>query len=194
MRKLKSLPSELKTTSYLPEQVPALRGPLAFFLGRSNVGKSSLLNALLKRSLARVSKSPGKTRSVNLYQWGPKLTLVDVPGYGFANRSREERDSWRELMAAFFEKVPADSLGLLLMDSKRDLEEEEMGLLDSLAERGIEVEMLLTKVDRLGQSEREERRRAFGEIPLTWSFVSAKTGEGLEALRRRLLNYAKATT
>ncbi|HEX5033366.1 MAG TPA: GTPase, partial [bacterium] len=113
MRKVKALPSELRATSYLPEQVPSLRGPVAFFLGRSNVGKSSLLNALLKRSLARVSKSPGKTRSVNLYQWGPKLTLVDVPGYGFAVRSREERGSWRALMAAFFEKIPPDSLGLL---------------------------------------------------------------------------------
>lgn len=194
MRKAKPLHVELTTTSYLPEQVPALRGPIAFFLGRSNVGKSSLLNALLKRSLARVSKSPGKTRSVNLYQWGPNLTLVDVPGYGFAIRSREERDSWRALMAAFFEKIPDDSLGMLLMDSKRDLEEEELILLDSLAERGIVVELLLTKIDRLGQAEREKRRRAFHEIPLTWSFVSAKTGEGLEALRRRLLNYAKETT
>ena len=193
MRKAKPMPSELKATSYLPEQVPALRGPLAFFLGRSNVGKSSLLNALLKRKLARVSKSPGKTRSVNLYQWGSRLTLVDVPGYGFAIRSREERDSWRALMTAFFERIPGDSLGLLLMDSKRDLEEEEVGLLESLSERGIPVELLLTKVDRLGQAERERRRRAWNEIPLTWSFVSAKTGEGLEELRRRLLNYAKAT-
>jgi len=193
-------PPRLVQTSYLPEQIPQLRGPAVLLLGRSNAGKSSLLNVLLKMDLAKVSKSPGKTRSVNFYRWGDKLTLVDVPGYGFALRSLEERRSWRELMESFFEKVPAASLSLLLLDAKRDPESEELALIEALCERGFPVELLLTKADRLLQAERERRRRAMlvwsaepgREIPLTWRFVSAKTGEGIDELGRRLLKYAQA--
>lgn len=190
---------EIVATSYLPEQIPLIRGATAIFLGRSNAGKSTLLNAIFKKDLARVSKSPGKTRSVNFYRWGPKLSLVDVPGYGFAQRSREERDVWKELMASFFDRLPEDALAFLLLDSKREPEAEEFGLIDGLHERGVSTHLLLTKCDRLNQAGREARRRGLEaqfqvpgrEIPLTWSFVSAKTGEGIEALRRRLLDYAK---
>lgn len=190
---------EIVATSYLPEQLPVLRGAIAIFLGRSNAGKSSLLNAVFKKPLARVSKAPGKTRSVNFYRWGPRLCLVDVPGYGFAQRGREERDAWKELMAGFFDRVPDTALAFLLLDSKREPESEEFGLIDALHERGVSTHLLLTKCDRLNQAEREARRRGLEaqfqvpgrEIPLTWSFVSAKTGEGVDALRRRLLDYAK---
>lgn len=200
MKKKKPNPiPEILSTSYLPDQLPKLHGPTAIFLGRSNAGKSSLLNAIFKREMARVSKSPGKTRSVNVYRWGPKLCLVDVPGYGFAQRSREERELWKELMAGFFDRLPMGSLGFLLLDSKREPEVEEFGLIDGLHERGVSTHLLLTKSDRLNQSEREARRRGLEaqfllpgrEIPLTWSFVSAKTGEGVDALKRRLLDYVK---
>ena len=191
--------AEIINTSYLPDQIPDIRGAVAVFLGRSNAGKSTLLNAIYKKDLARVSKSPGKTRSVNFFSWGRNLTLVDVPGYGFAKRSGEERNAWQRLMAAFFDRLPESALGYLLMDCKRELEVEEFGLIDALHERGVSCHVLLTKSDHLTQALREERRRGLEtqfavpgrEIPLTWSFVSAKTGEGIEALRRRLLDYAK---
>jgi GTP-binding protein len=190
---------EIVATSYLPDQIPEMRGATALFLGRSNAGKSTLLNTIFKKELARVSKSPGKTRSVNFYRWGPRLTLVDVPGFGFAQRSREERDGWQRLMAGFFDRLPEFALSFLLMDCKRELEVEEFGLIEALHERGVSCHLLLTKCDHLNQAEREGRRRGLEaqfavpgrEIPLTWSFVSAKTGEGIDALRRRLLDYAK---
>ena len=199
MKKKTNPVAEIVATSYLPDQIPELRGATAVFLGRSNAGKSTLLNAIYKKDLARVSKSPGKTRSVNFFRWGRDLTLVDVPGYGFAQRSREERDAWRRLMAEFFDSLPDSALSFLLMDCKRELEVEEFGLIDALHERGVSCHLLLTKSDRLNQAQREERRRGLEgqfavpgrEIPLTWSFVSAKTGEGIDALRRRLLEYAK---
>jgi len=200
MKKKPLPPPKILVTSYLPDQLPKKTGPCAVFLGRSNAGKSSLLNEIFKKSLARVSKSPGKTRSVNFYQWGPKLTLIDVPGYGFARRGMEERDAWRTLMESFFDRLSEKSLVFLLLDSKRELEEEEFALLETLRDRGMQLELLLTKSDRLNQGQREILRRgvealglesALG-IPLTWRFVSAKTGEGIDALRRRLLDYAKA--
>jgi len=199
MKKKQAPPPQIVTTSYLPDQLPPMRGATALFLGRSNAGKSTLLNAIFKKDLARVSKFPGKTRSVNFYRWGPKLTVVDVPGYGFAQRSREERDSWQVLMERFFDLLPEGALCLLLMDCKRDLEDEEVGLIESLWDRGLSVELLLTKADHLNQSDREGRKRALDrqcaaskpENPLTWRFVSAKTGEGIDALRRHLLHYGK---
>ncbi|MFO1463870.1 MAG: ribosome biogenesis GTP-binding protein YihA/YsxC [bacterium] len=200
MRKKAAPQAKILATSYLPDQLPPMRGAMAVFLGRSNAGKSSLLNEIFKKDLARVSKSPGKTRSVNFYQWGSNLTLIDVPGYGFARRSQTEREAWRTLMERFFDELPPGAFALLLLDSKRELQSEELDLIDALRERGLELELLLTKADRLNQGQREALRRAVeagpvvaGQgIPLTWRFVSAKTGEGIDALRRRLFDYAKA--
>ncbi|HCU25914.1 MAG TPA: ribosome biogenesis GTP-binding protein YsxC [Deltaproteobacteria bacterium] len=211
MTKKKLVAARLICTSYLPEQVPPMRGPTAIFLGRSNAGKSSLLNALLNKKLAHVSKAPGKTRSVNFFRWGSRLNCVDVPGYGFAGRGKAEKSGWKELMETFFEKLPEHAMAYLLLDAKRLPEAEEILLIEALAERSIPVELLLTKVDRLDQSGRErcrrEMSRLFGGVEitekdasrftfhashLTWRFVSAKTGEGIAALRRALLDYAKA--
>jgi len=187
----------LRTTAYLPEQIPLLEEDAILFLGRSNAGKSSLLNALTEKDLARVSKNPGKTRSINFFTWGQELTLVDLPGYGFADRSREERDSWKKLVESFFDKLSGSGLGFLLMDAKRNLEEEEWNLGRALMDKGLKVEILLTKADRLNQSERTLRERQLLQDfqaqglgnALTYRFVSVKTGEGVDAIRRQLFSY-----
>jgi GTP-binding protein len=192
-------PPKLLATAYRPDQLLPLRGPAVIFLGRSNVGKSSLLNALFKKSMARVAKSPGKTRSVNYYRWGTKLTLVDLPGYGYAKRSHEERDQWQILLKEFFDKLPQGTWALLLIDSKRDLEKPEHELMEALRERVIPVTLLGTKSDRLSQRERQSKSRYLEDLlaqysdenTLTFRFVSAKTGEGIDALRRQLYKYAK---
>jgi len=189
----------LRTTAYLPEQIPVLEEDDILFLGRSNAGKSSLLNALTEKDLARVSKNPGKTRSINFFTWGQELTLVDLPGYGFADRSREERDSWKKLVESFFDKLSGSGLGFLLMDAKRNLEEEEWNLGRALMDKGLKVEILLTKADRLNQSERTLRERQLLQDlqaqglgnALTYRFVSVKTGEGVDAIRRQLFSYGK---
>ena len=190
---------QLLATAYRTDQLRTLRGPVVLFLGRSNVGKSSLLNALSGKRMAQVSKSPGKTRSVNYFQYGKKLNWVDLPGYGYAKRSKVERDHWAQLMKAFFETLPAGALGFLLMDCKRDLETQEEELIEALLEHGHQVQILMTKCDRLSQSDRKGRtgwmdnwvdQRNLESI-LNWGFVSVKSREGLEEIRRLIYHYEK---
>jgi GTP-binding protein len=184
-------------SAYQPDQSILLSGPVALFLGRSNVGKSSLLNAISKDSLAQVSKTPGKTRSINYYQYGSRLVVVDVPGYGFAKRSREERGRWAELMEKFFDQLPRRCLSYILVDAQRVLEAEEFLLLDSLQQENRGVVLLLTKADRLSRALREKvhknleatLRKGGVRNLLTWRFVSVKTGEGVEEIRRELFKF-----
>lgn len=197
MKKIPKL--KLLETAYRIDQLKGLRGPVVLFLGRSNVGKSSLLNSLGGTTIAQISKTPGKTRSVNYYLMGKKLTWVDLPGYGYARRSKREREDWAELMRAFFEELPDSSLGFLLMDCKRNLQSEEEDLIFSLLERGHEVQVLLTKADRLGQAERQARsdymeqwiRQHKLENILTWRFVSVRKREGLGEIRSLINRYEK---
>jgi GTP-binding protein len=195
---MKPIP-QLIATAYLPDQLLDLKAPAVLMVGRSNVGKSSLINALCDKPLARTAKAPGKTRSVNYYQLPSGLILADLPGYGYARVSRANREAWKELLYEFFETCPGGTHALLLVDARRELAEEEHMLLAAFAERGIACRILLTKADRLGRAERAARERRLradleGEeegIPLTCGFVSAKTGEGVDALRRQLLRYGQ---
>lgn len=167
-------------------------GPAVILMGRSNAGKSSLLNALTRSKIARVAKSPGKTRSINYFRYGRHLILVDLPGFGYARRSKSEREAWSKLVEAFFDKAPPGLMGLLLVDAQRDLGKEETDLIEAFQERSYPVEILLTKADRLNQSERIRRQTLLRKQNLlTLGFVSVKTGEGLDSIRKRLLRYEK---
>jgi GTP-binding protein len=134
-----------------PEQYPRPGAPEVAFLGRSNVGKSSLLNRLAgRRGLARTSATPGKTRKLHWYRVrrsGAELWLVDLPGYGWARVSRQERRSWQRLVESYLEDRPTLRVAALLQDLRRDLGEDETLLLAWLAEREIPVLLVLTKVD-----------------------------------------------
>jgi ribosome biogenesis GTP-binding protein YsxC/EngB len=194
-------PPQLVATAYRPDQLIFPPGPKVLFLGRSNAGKSSLLNHLLKTSQARVSKQPGKTRSINYYRWGPRLILIDLPGFGYARRSHSERSLWEPLVRDFFDGALSGAMAFILMDSRRRLEDEEAELIASLHERNIEVRLLMTKWDRGNQSDREHAlRRLESDIVgrslenlLTCGIVSVKTGEGIEALRRIIVQYGQKT-
>jgi GTP-binding protein len=197
MKNRKSL--ELLKTVYRPDQLPPSKVPMVLFLGRSNVGKSSLINALSGQGLAQTSKNPGKTRSINYYRRGKDVFWVDLPGYGYAKRSKLERNEWRELLQAFFDQLPSWSLAFILMDSRRPLEEEEFELLEALVERKTHVYLLLTKADQLNQSERhrcinrlqEQLTERNLENLLTYATVSVKTQEGLPWIHRLLNRYEK---
>jgi len=187
---------KLQKSAYLSSQLITLKGPVALFLGRSNSGKSSLLNAVFRKDLAKVSKTPGKTRSVNYYQYGSKLNLVDFPGYGYAKRSQSEKALWHELMKSFFDILPKRSWVFILSDAKRDLGSEEFELIDNFSGNGHIVKLLLTKADRLNQSLRKKRTdyltsliKEYGQNILAWSFVSVKTGEGISATYQDLQTY-----
>jgi GTP-binding protein len=183
---------ELIKTAYTSEQLMKLCGPAVIFLGRSNAGKSSLINALARSDLAKVSKSPGKTRSINYFRYGPRLLLVDLPGFGYARRAKTERDEWAALVQSFFDGAPPRLMGFLLVDAQRKIELEEDRLIQALRERSYPVLILLTKADKLNQSERHQRESIIrGSMGEDYQFISVKSGEGIEELRRAIYRYEK---
>ncbi len=128
-------------------------------MGRSNAGKSSLLNALAnQKKLAMVSASPGKTRLLNFFDVDGKYRIVDLPGYGFAARSAEERSEWSEMVENFLTARRNLTGSLLIMDIRRDWTLDETHLLEWLMSRDLPMAVALTKSDKLGQSEIIKRK------------------------------------
>jgi len=132
------------------DQIPRDRLPQIAFAGRSNVGKSSLLNRVVgRKKMAKVSSTPGKTRSLNFFLINRNYYLVDLPGYGYAKVSRTVRESWGKLVEGYLEKGP-DLIGLvLLLDSRRDPTDEDRQLLGWLAARKLPAIVALTKTDKI---------------------------------------------
>jgi GTP-binding protein len=154
-------------------------------VGRSNVGKSSLLNRLLGTAAARVSQTPGKTRGIYFYETEEGQRFADLPGTGFARVSRAEREGWAALAEAFFRSGRV-KLALVLTDSRvpdAPVDREMRAYLDAL---GVPALAVATKWDRLGQRERAAARRRLEEAHGPVLAVSAKSGEGIEELRREI--------
>lgn len=161
------------------------------FAGRSNVGKSSLMNMLLARKkLVRTSSTPGATRTLNVFVAdldrdgvrGP-LGLVDLPGYGFAHRSKKERASWGPMIEQYLVQRGNLARVVVVVDARRGLQDEDLELVEYLEHIRRPVAIAMTKVDKLSRAERMTAERSFAgtaEVPLVW--VSAETGEGRDAL------------
>lgn len=183
--------AEFRAQARRPAEVPpAVHGEVAM-AGRSNVGKSSLLNRMVARkSLARTSRTPGCTRGLLFYDVdfdrGESATLVDLPGYGYASRSHAERDQWRKLVERYLDLREELACVLVLVDVRRGPEDEELGLLEYLAEAGIACGVVATKVDKLKRSARARAisaiRAAVGDTPVLPT--SSQTGEGVAELWR----------
>jgi len=181
------------------EQLPPEKLNEVAFVGRSNAGKSSLVNALTgRKSLARVSQTPGATRQINFFDLGGKLMLVDLPGYGFAKRAKTESDSWQEMIFSYLRRRARLRRVLLLIDARRgvmDSDQQVMALLDQTA---VSYGLVLTKADELKPSQRAaviaaagqeaaKHTAALTEIQLT----SALTGDGIPELRTHLASLAQ---
>jgi len=158
-------------------------------MGRSNVGKSSLLNSLAgRRHLAHTSRTPGRTRLLNLFQVTPgAFRLVDCPGYGYAQAARELRAQWGELIGQYLENRPNLRRVALLVDSRLEPQALDLQANDWLRHRGVPVQLVATKWDRLSGNQRTQAKKrlsaAFGAMPLGYSSV---THEGRDELRQAL--------
>ncbi|HBI52175.1 MAG TPA: YihA family ribosome biogenesis GTP-binding protein [Ruminococcaceae bacterium] len=158
------------------------------FAGRSNVGKSSLLNKVLNRkNLARVSSVPGKTVTVNFFDCGG-IKLVDLPGYGYAKVSQSEKKRWAELIEGYLHDDRDLALVFQLIDFRHKPTADDIMMINFLIDSGIPFVVVLTKADKLKKREREARREAFRtEIPcaddITMIEFSAETGEGVDKIR-----------
>ena len=183
------------------DDVPDTALPEVAFVGRSNVGKSSLLNALTGRNgLARVSNTPGRTREINLFDLGQRLILVDLPGYGFARVAKTQSAAWRQLLSGYLKGRPQLARVCVLIDGRhgvKDSDEEMMDLLDGAA---VSFHLVLTKSDKISAEEsRNVLNATIGaagkhvaghpEVFLT----SAEMGDGLAELRATLASVALPT-
>ncbi len=168
-------------------QVPPGDLPQVAIAGRSNCGKSSLINALMgRKKLARVSQTPGKTREINFYEVNEAFFVVDLPGYGYARAPEELRDKWPTLIEAFLRENERLQGVILLMDSRRGVLPADRRLLSFLAEHEIPVLYVLTKIDKLNRSGRKSAAAAVREeleAPADQVLAtSARTREGLDTL------------
>jgi GTP-binding protein len=139
--------------------------PEVAFAGRSNVGKSSLLNKLVRRkAFARVSKTPGRTREINFFEVNGAFILADLPGYGYARISKERKAEWKPLIEGYLTKSPHLRGIVQLIDARHDPTEDDLGMLDFLADLGLPTIIAVTKVDKLNAREKAERLAAFGKV------------------------------
>ena len=143
-----------------PKQFPEANKPEIAFAGRSNVGKSSLLNLLLnRRNFARTSQTPGKTQMINFYEINKEFRFVDLPGYGYAKVSKEKQANWGDFIDQYL--YDRDNLLeiLLLVDSRHKPTQEDVGMYAYIKDRGYSGIVVMTKVDKLKNSERKKQRQ-----------------------------------
>ena len=172
----------------LSSQLPESDLPEIVVSGRSNVGKSSLINRLLsRRNLARVSATPGKTATINFFSAG-SARIVDLPGYGYAKVSRSEKERWNRLIGGYLGADRDIRLVVQLIDIRHAPSADDLKMLNYLIDDQFPMIVVFTKADKLSARQRAERMAAFaGEIPcfedIVSVVVSSETGEGFEQLR-----------
>lgn len=168
---------------------PASTAPEVVILGRSNVGKSSLLNSLAGSAIAHTSRTPGRTRLLNLYQVNHgAAVLVDCPGYGYARVSQAERARWAAMIEPYLANRPNLALALLLVDAMLPPQPMDLDLLGWLRTRDLPFQLVATKCDRLSGNQRPHAlarlQSAFAAAPLPFS---ARSHEGRDPLRQVIL-------
>jgi GTP-binding protein len=171
--------------------LPPIGGPEIAFAGRSNVGKSSLINALTNRkTLARTSHTPGRTQQLNFFALGEAMRLVDMPGYGYAAVSKSLIASWGSLMRDFLRGRSTLLRVYLLIDGRHGLKDSDAAMMDLFDKSAISYAVVLTKQDEVKQADRPKRimetEGALSKRPAAFPtvlFTSAETGEGIAELR-----------
>ena len=189
--------TNLRISAGLPRQFPTDPMVQIAFSGRSNVGKSSLINTVLgRKSLARVSSAPGKTITINFYDVDKKLYLVDLPGYGFAKRTLEDKAKWSALTDGYFtQNKNIDRLALILqlVDSRIGPTKDDEMMLDFMRQCELPYAVVATKTDKLNATEKKKNLAAISEHPLIKGVpvipFSALKGEGKDELWKVIFKY-----
>lgn len=170
------------------EQIPPSERAEIAFSGRSNVGKSSLINKIFNRkNLARVSATPGKTATINFYEL-ENIYIVDLPGYGYAKVAKSEKQNWNRLIGGYLAAERELALIFQLIDFRHSPTADDISMVNYLIDGGFPFVVVLTKADKLSKTQRAERREALkSELPcaedITIIEFSAQTGEGVEEIR-----------
>jgi GTP-binding protein len=176
------------------DALPPAKLPEVAFVGRSNVGKSSLVNALTgRKTLARVSQTPGATRQINFFNLGGRLMLADLPGYGFAKVSKTEAANWQTLIFDYLRGRAPLRRVLLLIDGRRGVKDSDVAVLKLLGQAAVSTLLVLTKFDEVPKKEQaaalEAARAEARAYTVTLEQIiatSAQTGEGIAELRSHL--------
>ncbi|HIC08951.1 MAG TPA: YihA family ribosome biogenesis GTP-binding protein, partial [Aquificales bacterium] len=189
---------EFLKSVYRLEDLPRTNEPRKeiVFVGRSNVGKSSLLNYLTGRDIAKVGKTPGRTRAINYFKWdfeGIKAFLVDLPGYGFARGDKREVENWKRLIEGYFHEKKDDiGLVLVLVDAKVGPTKDDIAMLEWLEYLGIPYAVVLTKEDKAKQKELNQTLKKLKELGVKNVIkTSSKERKGKEQLLKVIYSYLK---
>lgn len=170
---------------------PRLRLPEVAFAGRSNVGKSSLINRLARRhGLARTSRTPGRTQQVNFFAGRDEIVFADLPGYGFARVPSHVKESWKALVEGYLERREDLRAVVVVVDSRRGLQDDDAELLRYLASLGRPSVLVATKSDKLGRAERARAIVALRSVDPEAISFSSVSGEGEDALWGRIHRFA----
>jgi GTP-binding protein len=194
-RKLFAGPCEFVAGAASFESLPAFSLPEVAFAGRSNVGKSSLVNALTgRRTLARTSSSPGHTRQINFFNLADRLFLVDLPGYGFAQVSKSMKEAWQDLASAYLRGRPTLKRVCLLIDARHGVKDTDRETMKNLDAAAVSYQLVLTKTDQLKHdaiaravASAEEVARKHGAAHPQAVATSSKSGFGIAELRAEIL-------
>lgn len=181
---------------YSLKKLPEPLWPEIAFAGRSNVGKSSLINKLVNRkNLVKTSSKPGKTQSLNFFKIEGGLHLVDLPGYGFAKVDGKTRAAWQDLISGYILSRAALACVVVIIDLRHELKKLDRDMADWLAENGKPYLIVYTKADKLSNNEQAKQAAALDAAlnirPAERLLFSAKTGLGCKELRQRLADLAK---
>jgi GTP-binding protein len=169
IRNVKFLKSIYKIEQMLDSDLPEF-----VFIGRSNVGKSSLINALTgHKNLAKTSSTPGKTQSINYFSADEKYFIVDMPGYGYAKISKDQKAYWKVMIEKYFQSNKNIRMNYVLVDSRYDVMESDLMMIDYLIQMKMPVTIILTKTDKVSSNEVQKRIKVINSSFDDKSFLSA---------------------
>ncbi|HSQ97440.1 MAG TPA: ribosome biogenesis GTP-binding protein YihA/YsxC [Rickettsiales bacterium] len=188
-------PPVFKIGATKEEDLPLNKIKEVAFIGRSNVGKSSLINAITNSKIAIVSKTPGRTKQINFFQVGDKITIVDMPGYGYAKAEKKEVENWNNLIFKYLLNRVNLKRVFLLIDSRHLIKSNDEEMMDILDKSGILYQIILTKIDEINPKELELKVKSlekifkkhpalFGEV----LYASAENNLGISQIRDIIYN------